>query len=60
MAHEMRNDTTGDVSATAEIVGVYIDAKIRKALPFPAKVHEHAVDVRGATAEFLKIVEAIC
>jgi acyl-CoA thioester hydrolase len=60
MTHEMRNDATGEVDATTEVVGVYIDATLRKAIPLPAKVHEQSLDMRKETAEFLRMVEAIC
>ena len=40
MAHEMRNDDTGDVVASMIIVGVHLDAVSRKACPLPADVRE--------------------
>ncbi len=46
MMHEMRNDATGDVAATTEIVGVYIDATIRKATRLPEDVRKRAVEVK--------------
>ena len=36
--HEMRNDETGDVAATAVMTGVYLDVRTRKSCPFPATV----------------------
>jgi len=40
MAHEMRNDDTGDVVASMIIVAVQLDAVSRKACPLPADVRE--------------------
>jgi acyl-CoA thioester hydrolase len=39
--HEMRNDETGEVAATSTIVGVYMNAAIRRAQPWPLDVREH-------------------
>lgn len=36
--HEMRNDETGEIAATAEITGVHMDTVKRKACPFPESV----------------------
>lgn len=38
--HEMRNDETGEIAATAEITGVHMDTVKRKACPFPESVVE--------------------
>ncbi len=43
LIHEMRNDGTGELAATANIVGVYIDASLRKACTLPTDVRERAV-----------------
>jgi acyl-CoA thioester hydrolase len=40
--HEMRNDATGEVAATTVLVGVHLDARLRKASPIPADVCERA------------------
>jgi acyl-CoA thioester hydrolase len=42
MRHEMRNDETGEVVATTEIVAVHIDAVLRKACALPADVWNRA------------------
>jgi acyl-CoA thioester hydrolase len=43
IAHEMRNDETGEVAATTVIVGVYFDTTARKARPLPSDVRAQAV-----------------
>ena len=40
--HEMRNDETGEIAATAEMTGVHLDAVLRKSCPFPGQVFERA------------------
>ncbi|HWS16298.1 MAG TPA: thioesterase family protein [Candidatus Methylomirabilis sp.] len=40
--HEMRNDETGEIAATAEMTGVHLDAVRRKACPFPEDVFGRA------------------
>jgi acyl-CoA thioester hydrolase len=40
--HEMRNDETGELAAKTDIVGVYIDAALRKACSLPSDVRERA------------------
>jgi acyl-CoA thioester hydrolase len=42
LMHEMRHDETGEVAATAALVGVYLDATTRKARPLPPDVLERA------------------
>ena len=39
-SHEMRNEETGEVVATTELVGVHIDTKLRKACSIPQSVRE--------------------
>ena len=41
--HEMRNDATGDVSATMDVVGVCLDATTRKTRSLPEDVRERAM-----------------
>lgn len=43
LVHEMRNDETGEVAATTEIVGVYFDTLARKTRPLPPDVRDRAV-----------------
>jgi acyl-CoA thioester hydrolase len=38
IAHEMRNDDTGEIVASMIVVGVHVDALSRKASPLPADV----------------------
>lgn len=40
--HEMRNDETGEVAATAMIVGVYFDATAREARSMPSDLKMRA------------------
>jgi len=40
--HEMRNDETGEIAATAEMTGVHLDTVRRKSCPFPEHVFERA------------------
>jgi acyl-CoA thioester hydrolase len=40
--HEMRNDETGEIAATAEMTGVHLDPVRRKSCPFPEQVFERA------------------
>ena len=38
--HQMRNDVTGEVAATAILIGVHLDAETRKSCPFPQEIVE--------------------
>ena len=38
--HEMRNDETGDVAATAMLTAVHMNRETRKSSPFPAEILE--------------------
>lgn len=40
--HEMGNDETGEIAATAEMTGVHLDTEPIKTCPFPAQVFERA------------------
>ena len=40
--HEMCNDETGEIAATAEMTGVHLDTVLRKSCPFPGTVFERA------------------
>jgi acyl-CoA thioester hydrolase len=40
--HEMRNDETGEIAATAILVGVHFDTKVRKACPIPEDLRDRA------------------
>ena len=40
--HEMYNDETGEIAATAEITGVHLDTVLRKSCPFPGMAFERA------------------
>jgi acyl-CoA thioester hydrolase len=41
-AHEMRDDETGEVTATTVLTGVYLDAQARKSCPLPQEIRERA------------------
>ena len=49
LMHEMRNDETGEIAATTKIVGVHIDARARKACPWPAQIRALALERIGTT-----------
>ncbi len=40
--HEMYNDETGEIAATAEMTGVHLDTVLRKSCPFPVQTLERA------------------
>ena len=40
--HEMYNDETGEIAATAEMTGVHLDTASRKSCPFPGQMFERA------------------
>ena len=46
MLHKMIDDATGQVAATTVIVGVHIDAIIRKAIRLPEDVREKAMQLK--------------
>jgi acyl-CoA thioester hydrolase len=43
--HEMRNNQTGEVSATCRIMAVHMDAVARRAKPFPADFKARSTDL---------------
>ncbi len=43
LTHEMRNDETGEVTASTVIVGLYLNTTARKARSLPSDVRERAV-----------------
>lgn len=46
--HEMRNDETGEIAAVTALIGVHMDAKMRRACPFP---HDFLNRVRQAVSD---------
>jgi acyl-CoA thioester hydrolase len=46
MLHKMVHDASGEVAATTVVVGVHIDARIRKAIPLPEEVRLRAVAMK--------------
>jgi acyl-CoA thioester hydrolase len=45
MMHEMRDDASGEVAATSIIVGVHIDAVLRKSVRLPGDVRGRALEL---------------
>jgi hypothetical protein len=43
MKHAMTNDETGEPAAITVIVGLHIDANLRKVCPMPSDVRERAL-----------------
>ncbi len=50
-AHEMRDDVTGEVTATTILTGVYLDTEARKSSPLPQEIRERAQRMVDQTAE---------
>ena len=48
MQHEMLDDSSGEVAARTTIVGVHIDAQMRRAIALPADVVERAMQMMAA------------
>ena len=46
MLHKMMHDASGTVAATMVVIGVYIDAKLRKAVPIPDDVRLRAMEMK--------------
>lgn len=46
MLHKLIDDTTGEVAATTVVVGVHIDAMLRKAVPIPNDVRDRALQMK--------------
>ena len=46
MVHKMVHDASGDVAATTVVVGIHIDASLRKAIRFPEDVRQRAVKMK--------------
>jgi acyl-CoA thioester hydrolase len=50
-AHEMRDDVSGEVTATTVLTGVYLDTQLRKSCPLPQEVRERAQRMVDQTIE---------
>ncbi len=46
MLHKMVHDASGEVAATPVVVGVHIDARIRKAIRLPEHVRQRAIEMK--------------
>jgi acyl-CoA thioester hydrolase len=46
MLHKMVHDGSGKVAATAVVIGVHIDAKVRKAIRLPDDVRQRAIKMK--------------
>ena len=44
--HRMYECLSGDEASTCEITGVHIDRMLRRSTPFPAYIHEKALEMR--------------
>jgi acyl-CoA thioester hydrolase len=53
MLHKMTDDATGQVAATTVVVGVHIDAVVRKAIRLPQDVREKAMQMKEQEFESL-------
>ena len=57
MLHKMIDDASGEVAATTVVVGVHIDAIVRKAIRLPQDVRERALKMREEELAALKAEE---
>ena len=57
MLHKMIDDASGEVAATTVVVGVHIDAIVRKAIRLPDDVRERALKMREEELAALKAEE---
>src|SRR5215475_2493605 len=57
MLHKMVHDGTGEVAATTVVVGVHIDARVRKAIRLPDDVRQMAVRMRE---QHMAALQEIC
>jgi acyl-CoA thioester hydrolase len=46
MLHKMVHDASGEVAATTVVVGIHIDASLRKAIGLPEDVRQRAVKMK--------------
>ena len=46
MLHKMVHDASGEVAATTVVVGVHIDASLRKAISLPQDVRQRAIKMK--------------
>lgn len=46
MLHKLIDEATGEVAATTVVVGVHIDAMLRKAIPVPEDVRDRALQMK--------------
>jgi acyl-CoA thioester hydrolase len=53
MLHKMIDDASGEVAATTVVVGVHIDATLRKAISIPEDVRERALQMKEQEFAFL-------
>jgi acyl-CoA thioester hydrolase len=57
MLHKMIDDASGEVAATTVVVGVHIDAIVRRAIRLPQDVRERALKMREEELAALKAEE---
>ncbi len=46
MLHKMVHDASGKIAATTVVIGVHIDAGMRKAIPLPTHVRQQAIAMK--------------
>jgi acyl-CoA thioester hydrolase len=46
MLHKMVHEGSGEVAAITEVIGVHIDARVRKAIPLPEDVRQRAIEMK--------------
>lgn len=59
LRHEMMDDETGEAVAISTIVGVHLDAALRKARPLPADVRARAIQMIGLIGSSPTITERV-
>ena len=57
MLHKMLHDASGEVAAVTVVVGVHIDAAIRKAIRLPEDVRQRAIAMKE---QEISVLEEIC
>jgi len=55
MLHKMVHDASGEVAATSVVVGIHIDANLRKAIGFPEDVRQRAVKMKEWEVSTLQV-----
>jgi acyl-CoA thioester hydrolase len=56
MLHQMVHDASGEVAATTVVVGVHIDARVRKAVRLPEDVRQRAIEMKEREMTALQMI----